>query len=231
MRLITLVISGFLIQVAVLLTAQDTQSRNSISLEAGAGHLQRQDLVFSPMIHRDATLVNAGIRYLRDSRIIQMAAISFAHYDPMVTEPYNFFLQGEEMTAYPHLFTFVELDYMLGKRIGRNGNTDWIIGGQLTLDIQAVNYVYGRISHFGYYAAPGAGLFAGYERSLGQTGRLASSIRIPVVSLLARSPYLINDDEFIENQSSHSGVKTFFAFLGDSEIATWNTLQYFDIDL
>jgi hypothetical protein len=231
MKLFTLITSGFLIQVTVFLTAQDTQNRNSLTLGAGAGYLQRQDLVFSPMIHRDATVLNASLSYMRETRTIHFLTVGFASYDPMVSDPYTFYLHGEERIAAPHLFTFVELDYMLGKRIRGNGPASWVTGGSFTTDVQALNYVYGRIGHFGYYATLGIGIFTGFERPLGQAGRLASSIRIPLVSLLARSPYLVNDDEFIENQSSHSGVKTFFAFLGDGDIATWNTLQYFDFDL
>ena len=33
------------------------------------------------------------------------------------------------------------------------------------------------------------------------------------------------DDEFIENIYSHNGFTTFFAYLGDGELATWDKLQ------
>lgn len=231
MKHISLITSGVLLHLSVLLTAQDTGVPNSITLEAGAGYIQRQDLVFSPMIHNVFTAVNAGLNYTREADLFQSIGLGFASYDPMVTDPYTFTLYGEERIAVPHLFTLVELDYLLGKSIRGKERSDLVLGGMFTSDIQALNYVFGRIGHFGYYAALGAGVFARYGLRLGEGGKLTSTVRIPLASLLARSPYLVNDDTFIENQASHSGVRTFFAFLGDGEVATWNSLQYFDLDL
>jgi len=51
------------------------------------------------------------------------------------------------------------------------------------------------------------------------------------ISWLARSPYLVNDDEFIENTSSHSGFKTFTSFIGDGKLVSWNSWQSFDLEI
>ncbi|MCK7488342.1 MAG: hypothetical protein MZU97_24735 [Bacillus subtilis] len=41
---------------------------------------------------------------------------------------------------------------------------------------------------------------------------LAATLQLPLIAWLARSPYLVNDDEFIENISSHSGLKNLYGF-------------------
>ena len=48
---------------------------------------------------------------------------------------------------------------------------------------------------------------------------------------MARSPYLINDDEFIENTFSHNGFSTFFKYLEGGHVVTWNELQSVEIGL
>jgi hypothetical protein len=97
--------------------------------------------------------------------------------------------------------------------------------------VQAANFVYGRISSFGYYSAFGLGVFGRKEVSLSEKGKLSATLQFPIVTWLARSPYLVNDDEFIENISSHSGLKSFMAFIGDGGLVTWNKLQTFDLEV
>ena len=55
-------------------------------------------------------------------------------------------------------------------------------------------------------------------------------LQLPLMSWLARSPFSINDDEYIENTTQNSGIGTFFAFLADGQLATWDKLQYLDFD-
>ena len=96
---------------------------------------------------------------------------------------------------------------------------------------QSLNYVYGRIGSFGYFSAINLGVFGKLDFSLNEDNRLTLKLQLPAVSWVSRSPYLVNDDEFIENISSHSGVKTFFAFIKDGKPATWNTVQQFDFEM
>ncbi len=211
--------------------AQESQKKNSLSLHWGPGYLTRQDLVFSPFIHNDFGFLNAGLDYTRFVRNFQELRISYSGYAPMLTEPYEFLVHGELQTAGPHLFTFIDLDYMLGKRITSSGGLHLTAGGLFTSDIQALNYVYGRLGYFGYYAAIGLGGFLRLDYLAGDRHGFGTALRVPFVSWAARSPYLVNDDEFIENTASHEGVRTFLDFLGDGEIATWDRLQYFDLNI
>ena len=148
----------------------------------------------------------------------------------MVTEPYTFYSEGEERSALPHQFIFVDLDYVLGKTLSGPGNMKISLGGLFSSDIQTMNYVYGRVGNFGYFAALGLGLSLDMEYSTGEKGKFSSSLLLPLVSWLARSPYLVNDDAFIENQRSHSGIKSFFAFLEDGNLVALDRLQRLDIE-
>ncbi len=216
---------------ASLCFGQETKRENALTLSFGPGYIMRQDLIFSPAIHRDFSLMNLGLDYTRDAKFFQKVSIRYANFNPMVVKPYEFTVHGEPNTAYPHSFNIIDLDYQFGKNIKETKNATITAGGLFSTDIQAMNYVYGRISSFGYLAALGLGAFGTYERPINEKNKLSATLKLPLFAWLARSPYLVNDDEFIENISSHSGFKTFMAYLGDGQMATWNKMQTFDLEL
>lgn len=224
---LTLVLSIFM---TVLSFGQEKERKNAISIYLGPSHLIRQDVIFSPMVHRDMTFPALGIDYSRRAKYFQNISLQYAGFSPMVSEPYTFVFEGEEEIANPHYLTFIDLDYLFGKEKKLNERSSFTYGGMFATKVQVLNYVYGRISSFGYFASFGLGGFGQYRHQIGEKGTVTARLQLPLFSWVARSPYLVNDDEFIDNISSHSGVKTFLAFIGDGNLATWNRIQYFDFD-
>lgn len=210
---------------------QIQDNKTIISLNVGPGYLARQDLIFSPFIHTDLSFLNIGIDYTRDAKLFQKAAIHYGNFNAMVAGTYNFVIDGDTNIAYPHSFNLVDIDYLLGKKIKEYGKSSLTAGGLFAVDVQAMNYVYGRVSSFGYYSNLGLGVFGKNRYVINESNSLTLTLQLPLLSWFARSPYLVNDDEFIENISSHSGVKTFASFLGDGQFVSWNKLQTFDFDL
>jgi hypothetical protein len=210
---------------------QEIASKNALTLSFGPSSIIRQDLIFSPFIHKDYSLLNIGLDYTREAKSFQKISINYANFNPMVTESYKFTFNGEPEIAYPHNFNLVSLDYQFGKKVKGFRNGIITIGGLFSSDIQAMNYVYGRISNFGYFAALGLGVFGTYSNSITEKSRFEATLKLPLFAWLARSPYLVNDDQFIKNISSHSGLKTFMAFLGDGQMATWDKIQTLDLEL
>lgn len=202
---------------------RDTTSHLTLSL--GPAHLSRQDLVFSPFIHKDLSPLTVGLKYEKNKKVHQFARLDYAGFSTGIETPYDYLLDGETETAYPHSFTFVGLDYGLGKWMGKGGKIQSLAGGSINTDIQALNYQYGRASFFGYYATIGIGIWYKGVYQLSEKQRISGQVELPLVSWYARSPYLVNDDEFIENIYSHNGFTTFFAYLGDGTLVTWNKLQ------
>ncbi|GAA0879485.1 hypothetical protein GCM10009119_24530 [Algoriphagus jejuensis] len=210
--------------------AQDLGIENKLTLSFGPSILARQDLIFSPNIHNDFSFLNFGLGYTREAKLYQTVRLNYAGFNPMVIDPYEFTEYGEFETAYPHSFNLVDLDYSLGKKVLVTEKSALTIGGMFSTNIQAMNYVYGRFSNFGYFATLGLGAFVQDKFTINEKSHLTATLQLPFVSWLSRSPYLVNDDEFIENIFSHSGFKTFMAYLGDGQLATWNKLQTFDLE-
>jgi hypothetical protein len=211
--------------------AQEQEKQNMFSLNVGPGFIARQDLIFSPLIHKSFTFLNVGIAYTREAKLFQKASLRFGNFNPMVATPYNFTIHGETHTAYPHSFNVIDLDYLIGKNVKEFQKSTLAVGGLFTMDVQAMNYVYGRTSSFGYYSLLGLGMFGRHQYSLTKKSKIATTLQLPFINWLARSPYLVNDDEFIENTSSHSGFKTLISFIGDGQFVTWNRMQTFDLEI
>jgi hypothetical protein len=212
-----------------IISAQENNRFHSVSIRWGPGYLARQDLIFSPFIHNDFSLLHTGLEYTRTADIYQHVLVRYSGYSQILKQPFEYMVYDEVKAAFPGTFTFVDLDYMVGKSIHPAGRFSLTLGGLFSSDIQALNYVYGRIGHFGYYASLGLGGFLKVDHRFSQKNMAGVSLQLPFISWLARSPYLVNDDAFIENTSSHSGVKTFLNFLADGKPATWNRLQCFDL--
>lgn len=228
-KLVTL--SSFLFLLTLIAPAQEEVNQKSLSLLFGAGYLQRQDLVFSPFIHRDFAVQNFGLAYTKESRLFSKIGIHYSGYSSLLVEPYEYLTDEEQKITEPHSFNLFDLDYYLGVNLLSHNRYELIIGGGLFADIQTMNYAYGRIGFFGYHSTFALGGFGLLKYKLNGKSWLAASIQLPLLTFMARSPYLINDDEYIKNISTHNSVVTFFNFLADGELVFLNKIQHLDLSL
>lgn len=217
--------------IALSCFGQIPDRNNALSLNLGMSYIARQDLIFSPFIHSNFSFSNIGIVYIRESKLYQKVGLRYGNFNPMVSHPYDFTHHGETKTASSHIFNMIDLDYLIGKRVKNFGKSTLNAGGLFSMDVQVLNYVYGRIGNFGYYSSLGLGGFMRHQYRINEQSNITTTFQFPIVAWLARSPYLVNDDEFIENISSHSEFKTFFAFIGNGQFNTWNRLQSYDLDI
>ena len=202
-----------------------------LQVSLGPSLLNRQDLIFSPFVHTNLSLLNGGLEFHKRKNGHQFLRLQYNGFTAGLKTPYDYQLDGETHTAFPHSFTFVQLGYGRGWFIGKKDKDKTVLGLSLLMDVQAMNYEYGRFSFFGYYSTTALG--AWYQHSLRHTekSKVSAMVNLPLVSWMARSPYLINDDEFIENTFSHNGLATFFDYLEDGHLATWNEWQSVEISL
>ena len=216
------------------LIAQDSIMRkNSIQAEYGLHHLASQDLIFSPFILKDLTPVNAGIIYKHENKFTQLAEIYFDAFDPVYLETFEYLSVPDSniLEALKNDFTHVSINYGFGKKFKSTDKYSWYLGLMSENTIHAQYYYAGYFSNFGYFASFGLSVWSQLEYRINNKNAVNVSAHFPLTVWVARSPYLANDDEFIENISSHNGVKTFFAYLADGSLQSLNTLQQFDLKL
>lgn len=202
----------------------------SLSLRLGPGSYARQDQIFSPFVHQDWSLANLSFQYDWGKKNDQFGAFEFGSYNPILVPSYAYGDEGD--VTYPHNFTLVNLTYGFGKRLQiPKENHKLTLGGFFETDVQAATYNYGWVGNFGYLAPFSIGAWGEYQYAIDSKNQLTGKLLLPVVSLVARSPYLVNDDPFIENTYSHNGFKTFFAYLEDGHVQTWNKIQQLEMQL
>lgn len=202
------------------------QAAHRFALSAGADYIARQDQVFSPFVHKGFSAVNAALSWERNKRLDQLLELRFSSLAAGRWPAYQYSInpKPEQHSTYPHHFTMAELNY--GLAVSRPlGNVRLLLGGALENNIQALNYQTGPFSFFGYFAAFGIGPWVGISTPAGNKAVFDLSLRAPLASWTARSPYLINDDEFIENTGSHSGFRTFMSFVEDGALHLPGKLQ------
>lgn len=120
---------------------QETANKNSVSLHFGITNLARQDLIFSPFIHRDHSYLNVGVDYTRQAKLFQKVCLRYGNFNPMVSNPYDFSEHGDTKMAYPHNFSLFDVDYLIGKRVKESEKSILTVGGLFLMDIQALNFL------------------------------------------------------------------------------------------
>ena len=203
--------------------------KSELSLRVGPGFYDIQDQIFSPFVHHDFSILNVGLQYDWTKKKDQFVGLEFGSYNPILVPSYTY---DDTSVTYPHNFTLVNLTYGIGKKmkVKREGD-EFTLGGFFEADVQAATYNYAWLGTFGYFAPFSLGVWTKYDYHITPKSKLNAKVLLPVISLLARSPYLASDDEFIENNYTHSGFDAFFEYLGDGDIKTLNRLQQVEVNL
>lgn len=221
----------FCLGYSLLSFGQDSTAQNSFQLDIGAAVLTRQDLLISPFVYSDFSVGNFGLQYKRDANVWQEASITYRSFETITGESFDYYnMDSSIASTYPHFHTFVDLDYFLGKLIMGTGKAKWLVGGSVLNDIDASNLNYGPTGSFAYFASFNLGVWGAWHYKIADNQKVQAKVTLPLVAWIARSPYLLNDDVFIENIYSHKSINTFFAYLADGNLTTWNTLQNFRIN-
>ena len=218
---------------AMMAQEQEQERVNSFGLNWGMGHVKRQDLSFSPLIHQDWSAINFILSYERSKILEQEARVGFSQYSTQVGEPYTFELYFNSGTyeTYDHSFTQLDVNYALGINIVERGNFKMAMGGKVRIRLCPSNYMWGDNGSFGYYFSNSldAWLKMGYK--LNDKNHLRAHVGLPIFSSVSRSPYMSQNDEYFADNLEHNDFKSLMNFLKRSEIQSWGVSQGVDLDL
>lgn len=226
----TLIILLTLVMCLPILRAQQ-ESLNTLSVDLGMGSLKKQDLIFSPFIIQDWSPANIMLQYGHSNKLEQRASLRLGQYSKFVGDPFSFVSRGEEYPKYPHNFVMLDLNYALGKRLSLSNNISLIAGGRLRNRFHITNYEFGNAGQFEYFLSSGVDAWLGISYSPQSKHNVQSNIYVPLVSTVARSPYLGQDDDYLERISVHGDLKIFWEHIKTEKITSWGTTQILDFDL
>jgi len=226
----------YLIALLLLLSGGElfaqTEAHKSLQLSWGVGNLLRQDLSASDMIHQDVSPINFLAAYTREKKLIHQVHLKVGTYNPIVADTFTYFMPPDEYwPTYPHSFVLIDLNYSLGKTIMNTEQWKVSLGGRARNRLHPSNYYYADYGFFGYYLSFGLDAWAQVDYQLNETHRFNAQAALPLFSFTARSPSLMQDDEYIENIISHNGLRIFAENIKDGHLQSWGKSQIFDLNI
>jgi hypothetical protein len=211
------------------IVCQLATAQNALELTYGLRHYQRQDLTFSPLIFKGIAPMNLGLAYQKSGEKSQtnvnlnlagFASRSVAAFD------YTKWNEPEPLTTLPSNFWLIDLGASHLRKIGgKMERTAWYAGLSLDAQLGALFYEFGEYGAFGYTTVASLSPTVAGRWNLGSKNSLQFSAKLPLLNWVARSPYAINDDDFIERQSSHRSLKTLLRLCSDGNLASLGQLQ------
>lgn len=215
--------------------AQERESTNSLGVQWGVGHLQRQDFNFSPMIHDTWSPANLALIYKRSADWEQRAGIKFGSYSASITDQFEYYWDTPDVKEQSgaHSFTLLDLNYALGKTVFQNEHLNIALGGRSRNRLNASYYLFGInwLGSFGYNFSFGLDAWTNVRYIIASKHQLELDFALPLFSYNARSPYHSQDDWFFENVISHKPISTVVEYIKDGELISWGKSQSVDFDL
>jgi hypothetical protein len=182
--------------------------------------MARQDQLFSPMVHRGWTMPAIRLEWHRGSaQWRHQLGLGYQGFSLRAFDPFTFVdpSDGSTVTTASTSITALELDQGLQRLLYQGERGSWWGGLGLGARIEAIQHGYAYPT-FGYLSLFGLEAQARYEHSFNQRWRMTMTAAVPVLAWVARSPYLLNDDRFIENQRSHRTLPTLWEFIEDGSM-------------
>lgn len=211
------------------IVCQFATAQNALELNYGFRYYQRQDLTFSPLIFKGLAPMNLGLAYQKSGEKSQtngnlnlagFASRSVAAFD------YTEWNEPEPLTTLPSNFWLIDLVASHLRKIGGNvERTAWYAGLSLNVQMGALFYEFGEYGAFGYTTVSSLSPIVAGAWKMGSKSSLQISAKLPLLNWLARTPYAINDDDFIERQSSHRSLKTLLRLSADGNLVSLGQVQ------
>jgi hypothetical protein len=218
MKKLTLIIVALVTSLSGLLAQENSKSAsaeatNSIGLSWGLGNLKKQDLIFTPFIHQSWSALNVVVDYERSGKLEQRATVRFGNYGVQTGDPFSYQLDGETYSKYGHSFNQVDLNYSLGVKLAENEQWKFILGGRIRTRFQISDYDFGTAGSFAYHIPIGLDAWFNLSFDPGNKHRFEANLNLPLFSYVARSPYMGQDDQYLEEIAVHGDLKVFFEHL------------------
>ena len=207
------------------------EAANSIGFSWGLGNLKKQDLIFTPFVHQSWSALNFVVDYERSGKLEQRATVRFGNYKANTGDYFSYQHNGETYSKYGSSFNQVDLNYSLGVKLIEKKKWTFILGGRFRNRFQISDYDFGTAAPFAYHVPIGLDAWFNLSFDPGSRHRFEANLNLPLFSYVARSPYMGQDDQYLEEISVHGDLKVFFAHLKSGEVQSWGSSQIVDLDL
>lgn len=211
------------------------QVDNSLGLQWGVGSIIKQDMIFTPMIHKQISPLKVRLDYTRSGKVEQNIEVLFSAYSTSLTDQFQYYwddpLELEESGK--HSFTLLSINYKLGKKLLETEKFELSAGVRVRNRLNVATYTYGIdwLGHFGYYLAFGMDAYTDMNYTFSEKHAINMSVALPMFSMVSRSPYMSQNAEYFNDNFSHSSLDALFNFISRSTLQSWGSSQIADLKL
>ncbi|WP_128543312.1 hypothetical protein [Larkinella soli] len=194
-----------------------------LSLRGGLQHLNRSDRLLSPRVYLGSSPTNVQLALDRTrTRTRTHLSIGFAQFDIRSQPDYSYLNdRGEPLGTFPTSTSLLNIRYGYARRLGSRWAAGLMSDNQLMITDQA----YGRGTYFNYLNHFSLSPWLSFRQPL--TPRLSVSAQtwFPVVSWVSRSPYAVQDDQYMRDNMNHQALPTLLNYLKRGEIQSVDRFQ------
>lgn len=206
---------------------------NSLTLNWGVGNLHRQDINFSPFIHKSWSALNVGLTYEHTGKQYHRVYSRFGRYTAFHKDEFTYLPFREEgsISTLPHIFMILDLNYTLGFDVISNKKLSLLVGGQVRNLLNIGDYEYAD-SGIGFYNfAFGIDVWTGLDFAITNKHSLGAELSLPLFSWVTRSPYLGQDDQYFRDVAKNKVFDSIGNYIRRGELQSWGGFQRVDFQM
>lgn len=202
--------------VALLVSAALADGPHAIDVRWSPAVRARQDDLMSPLVHAGVSPIGGAFGYRwRGPRAAVATGIEFDVVPARSGPSFTFPGDGEERRTYPSSWLTVRLPTGWGVDVLADEALDLVVGGLLDVRIEMLSWSYGVTWTTGYSGAFTLGPWLDLRWRPVARWSLQGSVTAPLAGWVARSPYALNDDEYMLANRTHDPFVTFGALVAD----------------
>lgn len=177
----------------------------------------RHDQLMSPLVHSGVSVTGGALAYRwRGQRHALATGLELDHVPARSGPAYEHKLDdGTSGKTFPSSWFTARIPTGWGVDLARSDALDLVVGGLFDARIEVLSWSYGVTWTTGYSGAFLLGPWLDARWRPRQRWTLEAGATAPLLGWMARSPYALNDDEYIRANRTHSPFVAFGALMAD----------------
>ena len=206
--------------VALLGTAL-AEPRHTLEIAWTTDYRARQDDLMSPLVHQGIAPFGGLFAYRSHGpRNAVLAGLEVDSVPAKSGPTFEIATDDGPARTYPSSWVTARIPVGWGRRVVRTDDVDLAIGGMFDTRIEVLSWSYAVTYTTGYSGTFTLGPWADGRWRPADRWTLEGSITLPLFGWLARSPYALNDDEYIRANQTHNALVAFGAYFANGGL-TW----------
>lgn len=210
-----------LVLLALSTKMSSAEEPHSLEVAWTTSYRARQDDLLSPLVHEGVAPFGGLFAYRwRGPRAGVLAGLEIDSVPAKSGPTFEYPTDDGTAETFPSSWATVRIPVGWGKGVVQTEALDVVLGGLFDARIEILSWSYGVTYTTGYSGTFTLGPWIDARWRPAERWTLEGSLTLPLVGWLARSPYALNDDEYIKANRTHNPLVAFGAYFADGG-PTW----------